>query len=104
RPRVVARTAAFTRPRRGRTNMSTSGRQGAPNVPAPPRCATSRCVTRTSIYISVEIAVKALSCADQMVFLATDLRPPRGGTDDRLLRLAADARSAGGHPGGGCDF
>ena len=39
-----------------------------------------------------------------MVFLATDLRPPRGGTDDRLLRLAADAGAAGIHLAAGCDF
>jgi hypothetical protein len=39
-----------------------------------------------------------------MVFLATDLRPPRGGTDDRLLRLAADAGAAGVHLAAGCDF
>jgi len=39
-----------------------------------------------------------------MVFLATDLRPPRGGTDDRLLRLAADTGAAGVHVGAGCDL
>ena len=39
-----------------------------------------------------------------MVFLSTDLRPPRGGTDDRLLRLAADTGAAGVHVAAGCDL
>ena len=39
-----------------------------------------------------------------MVFLASDLRPLRGSTDDRLLRLAADTGAAGVHVAGGCDL
>jgi hypothetical protein len=39
-----------------------------------------------------------------MVFLATDLRPLRGGDDDRLLRLAADTGAAGIHVGAGCEL
>ena len=39
-----------------------------------------------------------------MVFLASDLRPPRASTDDRLLRLAADTGASGVHVGGGCDL
>jgi hypothetical protein len=39
-----------------------------------------------------------------MVFLSSDLRPPRGATDDRLLRLAAETGAAGVHVGAGCDL
>jgi len=39
-----------------------------------------------------------------MVFLASDVRPPRGGGDDALLRLAAETGAEGVHFGGGCDL
>jgi len=39
-----------------------------------------------------------------MILLASDLRPPRAGGEDPLLRLAADAGADGIHLGGGCDL
>ena len=39
-----------------------------------------------------------------MIFLASDLRPPRGGDDERLLRLALDGDAAGIHLAGGGDL
>ena len=39
-----------------------------------------------------------------MVFLASDVRPPRGGADDALLRLAAETAAEGVHFAGGCDL
>ena len=39
-----------------------------------------------------------------MLFLASDVRPPRGGADDALLRLAAETGAEGVHFGGGCDL
>jgi hypothetical protein len=39
-----------------------------------------------------------------VIFLASDLRPPRGGDDERLLRLALDGGIAGIHLGAGGDL
>jgi hypothetical protein len=39
-----------------------------------------------------------------MVFLGSDVRPPRGGEDERLLRLALETGAAGIHLGSGCDL
>jgi len=39
-----------------------------------------------------------------MILLASDLRPPRAGGDDPLLRLAADSGVDGLHLAGGCDL
>src|SRR4051812_43610250 len=39
-----------------------------------------------------------------MVLLASDVRPPRAGGEDPLLRLAADAGADGLHFAGGCDL
>ena len=39
-----------------------------------------------------------------MIFLASDVRPPRGGADDALLRLAAETGADGVHLAGGCDL
>src|SRR5262245_60534097 len=39
-----------------------------------------------------------------MVLLASDVRLPRGGGGDALLRLAADAGADGIHLAGGCDL
>src|SRR3954454_24304321 len=39
-----------------------------------------------------------------VIFLASDVRPPRGGDDERLLRAALDTEAAGIHLGAGCDL
>ncbi len=39
-----------------------------------------------------------------MVFLSSDLRPPRGPTDDRLVRLAVEIEAAGIQLGAGADL
>ena len=39
-----------------------------------------------------------------MIFLASDLRPPRGGEDERLLRLALENDGAGIHLAAGADL
>jgi hypothetical protein len=39
-----------------------------------------------------------------MILLASDVRPPRAGGEDPLLRLAADAGADGIHLGAGCDL
>jgi hypothetical protein len=39
-----------------------------------------------------------------VIFLASDLRPPRGGDDERLLRLALEGGAAGIHLAAGCDL
>lgn len=39
-----------------------------------------------------------------MIFLASDLRPPRSGDDERLLRLALEGGAAGIHLAAGCDL
>jgi len=39
-----------------------------------------------------------------VIFLASDVRVPRGGGDQALLRLAAEAGADGVHFGGGCDL
>ena len=39
-----------------------------------------------------------------MIFLASDLRPPRGGAGEALLRLAAETGADGVHLGGGGDL
>jgi hypothetical protein len=39
-----------------------------------------------------------------VIFLASELRPPRGGGDERLLRAALETGAAGVHLGGGCDL
>jgi hypothetical protein len=40
----------------------------------------------------------------RVIFLASDLRPPRGGDDERLLRVALEIEAAGIHLGGSCDL
>ena len=42
--------------------------------------------------------------APPVVFLASDVRPPRGGGDDALLRLVGETGAEGVHFGGGCDL
>ena len=42
--------------------------------------------------------------APPVIFLASDVRPPRGGADDALLRLAAETGADGVHLAGGCDL
>jgi hypothetical protein len=39
-----------------------------------------------------------------VIFLASDLRSPRGGGDDPLLRLASETGADGVHVAGGCDL
>jgi hypothetical protein len=39
-----------------------------------------------------------------VIFLASDLRPPRGGDDERLLRLALEGGASGIHVAAGCDL
>src|SRR5262245_31493592 len=49
-------------------------------------------------------SLRAKGYVRAVVFLASDVRPPRGGDDDRLLRLALDAGGEGIHLAGGCDL
>ena len=39
-----------------------------------------------------------------VIFLASEVRPPRGGEDERLLRAALETEVAGVHLGAGCDL